>query len=229
MPAGFPTNAFLPKLLWDAKIGCLRKLDRVQTPDGRREKKLTDIDMKAFIALADPDSVRKGWVHMAPGVYEDRLVTWTDAVPPRPPGQNADGKPLWQPTVLFRVKLAKSLGGEVRQFSSTAIVCLNSLDNLIDGWLSDPAGKDPSQCPVIRIAGKAAISGRNGTNYAPVWSTQGWRPRPDDMPLGGADDDYEPADEHTPAAAEEADPFAGAPPVDETDAPPATYDDDLPF
>lgn len=226
MPAGFPTNAFLPRLQWDAKAGILLKVDRPQLPDGSRGKQRAEIALKDFVALADPDSVRKGWVHLAPGVYEDHLVGWTQKVPPRPSGQDGKGKPLWQPYVLFHVKLAPALGGDVRQFASTAIVVINSLDALIDGWLAAPAANDPGQCPVIQITGRAAISSANGTNYAPVWRTAGWRLRPEDMPIGGADEEYD--QEGGNAAEDAADPWgAAAPPPEEQDS--SSDNDDLPF
>ena len=89
----------------------------------------------------------------------------------------------------------KNLMG-LREFSSTAAIVIEAMNNLYDLWMAAPenvAGK----LPVVRCSGVLPISNKHGTNYQPTFEIVGWTDRP--AALAGSGASPPPAAAPTPA------------------------------
>ena len=92
----------------------------------------------------------------------------------------------------------------VREFSSTASIVIDAMNDLYDAWMAAPEA-GTGQLPVVRCVGVFPVTNKHGTNYQPKFEIVGWTARPEAF-----GDNDQPAPAATPTAA--AAPAAHMPP-----------------
>lgn len=156
-------------------------------------------------AIFDMDSLRTGWFLFAPGVAPIKTMdpSLSEAAP-----KPADGHKRGFELDVFS---EKNLLG-VREFSSTAGIVIDAMNDLYDHWIAGKAA-NPGKLPVVKCVGVSPVTNKHGTNYKPQLEIVGWADRPAEMPANGA-----PAMAAPPAATAPAQ-HAPPPPAANTPAP----------
>lgn len=162
---------FLPILKFDARAGRFFRRDR----NGMEN---TEVDItKAFKAVVDMENVEVGYINFATGGAPDFvLVPLGDPMPQKPSDGHKQG---------FRVvcKLSNECGGDLREFSSCAKVCIKGLDALHEAYLAGEK-QNPGKLPVIVLKDTVPVTTegkQKSTNYQPVFDIVSWVARPKDM------------------------------------------------
>src|SRR5690606_30386892 len=126
----------------------------------------------------DLENIEVGWINFET-TPEFRLVPLGQPLPPKPGDKFRQG-------FRTRIKLAKSIGGDVREFSHTAKAVLGAVDALHDAYVAAPESR-AGKLPVVKLAGTTPIKTKTPqgttTNYAPVLEIVQWIDRPEDMAL----------------------------------------------
>lgn len=161
MSAPVAAGEFTTYLKYDARAG------RFYTkPDGGGD--LYEVDN--MTAAMDLENIRTGWFHYMEGQAPTKVFdpSLSEAAP-RP---NPEAKRGFE-VLLFS---EKNIGG-LREFSSTAAVVINAMNDLYDQWT---AAKDanPGKVPVVRSEGVSAVKASKSTNYAPALKIVAWADRP---------------------------------------------------
>lgn len=158
--------------------------------DGKDQS--TDIT-NGFSAVFDLAGVDIGWARFTPGQAPDFVFARIPApIPPQPTSDH-------RRSMKMQIKLAKSLGGDVREWITQAACVTKAVDMLHDAYLASPeaaAGK----LPVVAMTGTEAIAVNTSKNYAPVFQIVNWIARPDDMPPTAAPPAAAPRTTPTPPA-----------------------------
>lgn len=179
------------------------------------EKDAPEFEVTNMTAIFDMDNLRTGWFLFAPGVAPAKTFDPSLAAAAPKPGN--DFKRGFELDLFSE----KNLLGK-REFSSTAGVVIEAMNDLHDHWL---AGKDanPGKLPVVKCVGVTPVVGSHGTNYKPQFEIVSWADRPAEL----ASQATQPA----PAAQTATPPPAAAthaPPPQNAPAP-APADDDVEF
>jgi hypothetical protein len=161
------------------------KAGRWYTKEDRQEAE--QFEVTNMTAVFDMDNLRIGWFLFAPGVAP---VKQFDPSLSEPSPKPADG---FKKGFELDVFSEKNLLG-VREFSSTAGIVIDAMNDLYDHWLTDKAS-NPGKLPVVKCVGVTPVTNKHGTNYKPQLEIVSWVDRPAE--LGGA----EPAKAGPPAAA----------------------------
>jgi hypothetical protein len=181
MGLGLPVNTgggdFKRIIKYDARAGRVHRSDRVES-NGSFDNVLTEITT-GFQAVFDLRNIEVGYAMFAKGVAPQWVMVKI--------GQTLPAKPSKDFKQAFRldVKLAKSLGGDVREFGSAAGCVIAAMDQLYDTYTKAPesaAGK----LPVVAITSTTMVKSGESTNYAPNFVITGWVDRPADLPLSPA-------------------------------------------
>jgi hypothetical protein len=154
--------------------------------DGKDEPMFEVTDMTAVF---DMPGLETGWFKFSSGVAPEKVMDLSLAEAAPNPG--ADFKRGFQIDLYSE----KNLMG-LREFSSTAAIVIEAMNNLYDLWMAAPenvAGK----LPVVRCSGVLPISNKHGTNYQPTFEIVGWTDRP--AALAGSGASPPPAAAPTPA------------------------------
>ncbi len=175
LPAGGESS---PHIKYDARAG---RFTRVDSKD-----QLYDIT-NGFAAIFDMAQVEIGYVRMASGLAPDfRMVRIGQTLPPRPGDLDQKGKPAYKQGFRLDVKLAKALGGDTREFMSSASCVIAAMDQLYDTYRAAPESAQ-GLLPVVVMTGTEIVTktadGQKTTNNKPVFAIQMWQPRPADLPL----------------------------------------------
>lgn len=159
---------FKPIVKYDARAGRIFCIDRNGTES-------TTVEITTgFSAIFDLANIKVGWVLFSEGVAPDwSMVSIGATLPPRPSKDHKQG---------FRmdIKLAKSAGGDVRDFASAAGCVIGAMDVLYDAYRAAPeaaAGK----LPVVALTGTTVAKSGQSTNYAPNFAIRQWVDRPADL------------------------------------------------
>lgn len=179
MGLGLPVRAsgeFNALCKYDARAGRMFRVDRVER-NGTFEKNDVEIT-QGFQAIFDLKNIDVGYVRFVEnGAPEWAMVKIGQPLPAKPSADHRQG---------FRVniKLAKSLGGDLREFASAAGCVISAMDQLYDAYSKAPeaaAGK----LPVVAMTGSTAVKSGSGqrtsTNYAPNLVITGWVDRPAEL------------------------------------------------
>ena len=166
---------FLPRLKYDARAGTFYLEDRVNNR-GTWESQQRDVT-KDFRAVFDLKNAETGWIHFPKGAAPDLVLV--------PAGQDPGDAPTPDHKQGFRllVKMPSELGGDVREFMSTAVATWNAIDALHTAYESQ-ADKHPDQLPTVKLTEVIETRSANGTSFTPVFEIDGWVARPVDMPRG---------------------------------------------
>lgn len=180
MGLGLPkSSGGKPVCKFDARAGRMHRIDK--TDAGKVETEITN----GFKAAFDLANIDVGWVRWTEGGAPE----WTTVKlgQPKPAKPSNDHRPVFR----VDIKLSKDLGGDVREFASSAGCVIDAMDQLHDTFSKAPeaaAGK----LPVVAITGVSMIKSGQGqktsTNYAPNFAIVGWIERPAEMAPKAAND-----------------------------------------
>jgi len=199
---------FTPIMKYDAKAGRFFRVDRTQDSAGNWQTDNVEIT-NGIAFILDFATIEVGWINFNAGSAPDfRLVPLGQPLPAKP-GDN------YKQGFRSRIKLAKSCGGDVREWAHTAKIVLGQVDGLHSAYLAAPESKQ-GKLPVIQCHGtvpvKTGSGAKSSTNYQPQIFIASWIDRPADMPLKNGNG-------ATPASAQPARTLAAThvpPPVQET-------------
>jgi hypothetical protein len=143
--------------------------------DGKDEPMFEVTDMTAVF---DMPNLETGWFKFSSGVAPEKVMD--PSLAEAAPNPGTDFKRGFQIDLYSE----KNLMG-LREFSSTAAIVIEAMNNLYDLWMAAPenvAGK----LPVVRCSGVLPISNKHGTNYQPTFEIVGWTDRPAALAGSGA-------------------------------------------
>lgn len=163
--------------------------------DGKDEPMFEVTDMTAVF---DMPGLETGWFKFSSGVAPEKVMD--PSLAEAAPNPGADFKRGFQIDLYSE----KNLMG-LREFSSTAGIVIEAMNNLYDLWMAAPENAS-GKLPVVRCSGVLPISNKHGTNYQPTFEIVGWT----DRPAGLAGGDTKSAAPASPAPA--AAPAAHMPP-----------------
>ena len=181
MPLGFTYSSagdFLPIAVYNAQAGRMYRVDREQI-NGKWEKNKVDVttDLKAIFDMAN---IEIGWINFSNGVPDFVIAPAT--------ATRFHDKPSADHRQGFRVRLfsPKVLGG-AREFSHTARVVTQTMDDLFDAYLAAPENKQGGLLPIVRISRVDPVDipvGNNKTitSYRPTFQITAWAKRPNELP-----------------------------------------------
>jgi hypothetical protein len=178
MGLGLPVNVgggeFKRIVKYDARAGRIHRSDRVEA-NGSFENRLTEIT-NGFAAIFDLKNIEVGYAHFAKGAAPAWQVVKIGQPLPQKPSKE------YKQAFKLDIKLAKSLGGDVREFGSAAGCVIAAMDQLYDAYTKAPeaaAGK----LPVVAITSTTMVKSGESTNYAPNFQITSWVDRPGELPL----------------------------------------------
>ena len=143
--------------------------------DGKDEPMFEVTDMTAVF---DMPNLETGWFKFSSGVAPEKVMDPSLAEAAPNPGTD------FKRGVQIDLYSEQNLTG-LREFSSTAAIVIEAMNNLYDLWMAAPenvAGK----LPVVRCSGVLPISNKHGTNYQPTFEIVGWTDRPAALAGSGA-------------------------------------------
>lgn len=210
MALGIPTGGNrTPIVKYDARAG---RWFRVDGKDN-----VIDVT-NGFAAVFDLAQIEIGWSKFAAGSPPDTSFARVPA--PMPPQPSPDHKR----SVRMLVKLAKSIGGDVRELMTGASIVMQAIDQLHDAYTAAPEARE-GKLPVVACPSTEAVTINTGqgksTNYRPILQIVSWVARPAELPITDA-----PTPQAPPAVASP--PATGStpvpPPAPRAPAPPAGGD-----
>lgn len=136
--------------------------------DGKDEPQFEVTDMTAVF---DMPGLQTGWFKFTSGVAPEKVMdpSFSESAPN--PGQ--DFKRGFQLDLYSE----KNLLG-LREFSSTAGIVIDAMNNLYDLWVAAPETAT-GKLPVVRCVGVHPVTNKHGTNYQPKFEIVGWTDRPE--------------------------------------------------
>jgi hypothetical protein len=161
-----------PIVKYDARAGRIHRIDRV---DGANVP--TEIT-NGFTAVFDLAGIEVGWARWnSGGAPEWAMVKVGQPKPAKP-------APDFKQTFRMNIKLNSKIGGDVREFASSAACVIGAVDKLYDDYLAAPESR-AGKLPVVALTGTTMIASGSGaqksTNYAPVFAITNWLARPADL------------------------------------------------
>lgn len=165
---------FKPVCKYNAKAGRMYRVDRTETNGtfANDEVEITD----GFQAVFDMESIEVGFAKFTKGsAPEWRMVKLGEPWPDCPPDVGQDGKKLFKKTFRLDIKLGQSVGGDIREFGSSA-GCVIDAFNLVHTAYEEGLKENPGKLPVVAMPKTLKMSGKAGSdnNYAPVFEIVGW-------------------------------------------------------
>lgn len=143
--------------------------------DGKDEPMFEVTDMTAVF---DMPNLETGWFKFSSGVAPEKVMD--PSLAEAAPNPGADFKRGFQIDLYSE----KNLMG-LREFSSTAAIVIEAMNNLYDLWMAAPENVS-GKLPVVRCSGVLPISNKHGTNYQPTFEIVGWTDRPAALAGSGA-------------------------------------------
>jgi hypothetical protein len=164
---------FKPVCKYNAKAGRMYRVDRVDN-GGTFSNEEVEITT-GFQAVFDMDSIEVGYAKFVRGsAPEWRMVKLGQPWPDCPPDVGQDGKRLFKKTFRLDIKLGASIGGDVREFASSA-GCVIDAFNLVHTAYEQGLKDNPGKLPVVAMPSTVKQAGKGGdNNYAPVFEIVGW-------------------------------------------------------
>jgi hypothetical protein len=135
--------------------------------DGKDEPMFEVTDMTAVF---DMPNLVTGWFKFSSGVAPEKVMD--PSLSEAAPNPGAGFKRGFQ----IDLYSDKNLLG-LREFSSTAGIVIEAMNNLYDMWMAAPENAS-GKLPVVRCSGVLPISNKHGTNYQPTFEIVGWTDRP---------------------------------------------------
>ena len=136
-------------------------------PDGKDADLFEVTDMTALFDMA---SLTSGWFRFSAGAAPEKVMdpSFSESAP-NPGAEFKRG---------FQIDLysEKNLLG-LREFSSTAGIVIEAMNNLYDSWVAAPESTS-GKLPVVRCTGVHPVTNKHGTNYQPSFAIVDWADRP---------------------------------------------------
>ena len=136
-----------------------------------------------FTAIFDLAQIDIGWAMFVAGQAPDVSFARVPAAMPTKPSEGH------KRAVRFNMKLAKSVGGDVREITAQAAIVMQAIDQLHDAYTAAPESKE-GKLPVVACPSTEAVTNSTGagksTNYKPVLQIVSWVARPAELPLTDA-------------------------------------------
>lgn len=164
--------------------------------DGKDQPQFEVTDMTAVF---DMPGLETGWFKFTSGVAPEKVMDPSLSQAAANPGQD------FKRGFVIDLFSEKNLLG-VREFSSTATIVIEAMNDLYDAWMAAPETVT-GKLPVVRCIGVHPVTNKHGTNYQPKFEIVGWTDRPE--ALGDGD---QPASAPAAPAAAPATPAAHMPP-----------------
>jgi hypothetical protein len=176
LPVKPPSGDFMSLCKFDARAGRMFRVDRVER-NGTFEKNDVEVT-QGFAAIFDLKNIEVGYVKFNEGgAPEWAMVKIGQPLPAKPSQDFRQG---------FRVniKLAKSIGGDVREFASAAGCVISAMDQLYDAYSKAPEAV-AGRLPIVTMNGstpiKSGSGARTSTNYSPNFTITQWVDRPAEL------------------------------------------------
>ena len=167
--------------------------------DGKDEPQFEVTDMTAVF---DMPGLKTGWFKFSAGVAPEKVMDPSFTAAAANPGQD------FKRGFMLDLFSDKNLLG-VREFSSTAGIVIDAMNDLYDAWMAGPEAAT-GQLPVVRCVGVQPVTNKHGTNYQPKFEIVGWTARPE--ALGESDQPASTSAAPAPASSAPAAPAAHMPP-----------------
>lgn len=198
--SGNGDGSFKVFVSYNAKAG--RWYTKEDKPDAEQ------FEVVNMTAVFDLDNLKTGWFLFAPGVAPVKQFdpSLSEAAPK--PGEG------FKKGFELDVFSEKNLLG-VREFSSTAGIVIDAMNDLYDHWLADK-GANAGKLPVVKCVGVTPVTNKHGTNYKPQLEIVSWADRPAELAPPAASATKAPA-ESAPPPATKAPEMAGAASSNEPD------------
>ncbi|MBY0303684.1 MAG: hypothetical protein K2W86_00840 [Sphingomonas sp.] len=142
--------------------------------DGKDEPQFEVADMTAVF---DMPGLKTGWFKFSAGVAPEKVMDPSFTAAAANPGQD------FKRGFMLDLFSDKNLLG-VREFSSTAGIVIDAMNDLFDAWMAAPEVAT-GELPVVRCVGVFPVTNKHGTNYQPKFEIVGWTARPE--ALGDSD------------------------------------------
>lgn len=123
-----------------------------------------------FQAVFDLENLQRGWIRFPKGAAPDVTLVPAGEDPGDPPSDDH------KEGVRVILKMADSLGGDVRELMSTARGLWNAVDTLHDRYLAAVASH-PGELPVVTLGNVREVKTGAGTTFVPVFNIVDWVPR----------------------------------------------------
>jgi hypothetical protein len=136
--------------------------------DGKDEPLFEVTDMTAVF---DMPGLKTGWFKFSAGVAPEKVMDPSFTAAAANPG------PDFKRGFVIDLFSDKNLLG-VREFSSTASIVIDAMNDLYDAWMAAPEVAT-GQLPVVRCVGVFPVTNKHGTNYQPKFEIVGWTDRPE--------------------------------------------------
>ena len=136
--------------------------------DGKDEPQFEVTDMTAVF---DMPGIKTGWFKFSAGVAPEKVMDPSFTAAAANPGQD------FKRGFMLDLFSEKNLLG-VREFSSTAGIVIDAMNDLFDAWMATPEVAT-GQLPVVRCTGVQPVTNKHGTNYQPKFEIVGWTARPE--------------------------------------------------
>ncbi len=189
---------FVPRCEWNAKSGRLHIVNRAQGADGAFANDKVDVTSSNPAFALDTGSIEIGWLCFPPGgAPMTDMVPYGQLMPERPGANFKAGFKvmIWNP---------RDFGPVARELKSNAGAVVAAIEELWDLIAATPQAA-AGEIPVVQLVGVKAITGRNGTNYAPDLRLLKWIARdervfgPRTVAAPGARRPVAPPPRHAPA------------------------------
>ena len=170
MGLGLPTSGsgdFIPFIKYNAKAG--RWYTKSDAGD------VTEV--QTLGAVFDLENIKTGYIKFGAGAApEYRFDTATGK------GDAEQPDDRFKRGFIVNIFSDKNIGG-LREFSSTAGVVNDTMNDLYDDYL-EGLKANPGKLPVVQCIEVMPIEGAHGTNYAPTLKIAAWTDRPEAMVPG---------------------------------------------
>lgn len=160
---------FAPRIEYDAKIGALNIVHRIEQPDKSFLTEKEDVTMNRPEFMFDLGTIEIGWISFAAGPPNIVMVPYGQDMPARPSPKHKAG---------FKFKVWDGREAEARDFTSNAGVTVDAIEELWDAFTAAPEAAR-GMVPILQFTGRRPVKKGTNTNYAPVFTLVAWIERPD--------------------------------------------------
>ncbi len=145
---------------------------------GSEDSDSKEYEPTQFVVIMDFPGIRVGWISFSP--FDDSNLVAVSSLDngvaryPKRPGDS------YKSGFKIDCKLAKSLGGEVKDFMSVSMLVCQAIDTLHDTYLASPE-RATGKLPVVKIVKTEGVKSEHGVNYKPIFEIISWVKRPADL------------------------------------------------
>lgn len=162
----------IPIVKYDARAGRMFRIDREDSTN-------TPVDItRDFKAVFDFENIEIGYILFEAGSAPSFAMARFGSPMPAAPS------PKYKRGTRIMIKLAPSLGGDVREIAGNSRAFLEGINAIHTAYEAGMAA-NPGKLPVVVLKDTIPVTSGQGekksTNYTPVFEISGWAPRPADL------------------------------------------------